>query len=55
MHTLAVDMTNAQAVDALVAGVRAQWGAITVLVNNAGIAGPTAAVADYPPARCDTQ
>jgi 2-dehydro-3-deoxy-L-rhamnonate dehydrogenase (NAD+) len=50
LQTLAVDVTDAQAVDALVAGVRAQWGTITVLINNAGIAGPSAAVADYPSA-----
>jgi 2-dehydro-3-deoxy-L-rhamnonate dehydrogenase (NAD+) len=49
-HTLAVDVTDAQAVDALVAAVRAQLGTVAVLVNNAGIAGPSTAVADYPPA-----
>ena len=49
LRTFAVDITDAQSVETLVARVRAQWGTITVLVNNAGIAGPSAAVTDYPP------
>ena len=47
-RTFAVDVTDTQSVETLVARVRAQWGTITVLVNNAGIAGPSAAVTDYP-------
>jgi 3-oxoacyl-[acyl-carrier protein] reductase len=47
--TLAVDVTDAQSVESLIASVRERWGTVTVLVNNAGIAGPSAAVADYPP------
>ena len=49
LRTFAVDVTDTQSVETLVARVRAQWGTITVLVNNAGIAGPSAAVTDYPP------
>ena len=49
LRMFAVDITDAQSVETLVARVRAQWGTITVLVNNAGIAGPSAAVTDYPP------
>ncbi|MFZ0385642.1 MAG: SDR family NAD(P)-dependent oxidoreductase [Solirubrobacteraceae bacterium] len=43
-----LDVTDPDSVANLVADVRERWGPVTVLVNNAGIAGPTAAVADYP-------
>jgi NAD(P)-dependent dehydrogenase (short-subunit alcohol dehydrogenase family) len=46
--TAAVDVTDVQSVAALIASVRDRWGPVAVLVNNAGIAGPTAAVQSYP-------
>ena len=44
-----VDVTDAGSAAALRDQVLRQWGRIDVLVNNAGIAGPTSPVADYPP------
>jgi 3-oxoacyl-[acyl-carrier protein] reductase len=43
-----VDVTDPDAAVAMAAAVTETFGRIDVLVNNAGIAGPTAAVADYP-------
>jgi 3-oxoacyl-[acyl-carrier protein] reductase len=43
-----LDVTDTASVDALVARVLADHGRIEVLVNNAGIAGPTAPVEEYP-------
>ena len=40
------DVANEPDVDAMFADLKARWGALDVLVNNAGIAGPTAAVED---------
>ena len=40
------DVSNAAQVDAMFAGLSARWGGLDVLVNNAGIAGPTAHVED---------
>jgi len=40
------DVSNEAQVDAMFAELSARWGALDVLVNNAGIAGPTAAVED---------
>jgi len=44
-----VDVTDASSTDAMREAVLGHWGRIDVLVNNAGIAGPTSPVADYPP------
>ena len=44
-----VDVTDAGSAAAMRDQVLRQWGRIDVLVNNAGIAGPTSPVADYPP------
>jgi 3-oxoacyl-[acyl-carrier protein] reductase len=43
------DVTDAGSAAAMRDQVLAHWGRLDVLVNNAGIAGPTAPVADYPP------
>jgi len=43
------DVTDAGSAAALRDQVLGHWGRIDVLVNNAGIAGPTSPVADYPP------
>jgi NAD(P)-dependent dehydrogenase (short-subunit alcohol dehydrogenase family) len=40
------DVSNEALVDAMFAELSARWGALDVLVNNAGIAGPTAPVED---------
>jgi 3-oxoacyl-[acyl-carrier protein] reductase len=44
-----VDIADAASVQALIERVLELFGRIDVLVNNAGIAGPTADVVDYPP------
>jgi len=44
-----VDVTDASSADAMREAVLGHWGRIDVLVNNAGSAGPTRPVADYPP------
>jgi NAD(P)-dependent dehydrogenase (short-subunit alcohol dehydrogenase family) len=44
------DVSNEAQVDAMFAELRARWGGLDVLVNNAGIAGPTAKVEDTDPA-----
>ncbi len=43
-----LDIADAAAVARLAEDVRQKLGGLDVLVNNAGVAGPTAAVADYP-------
>ena len=50
-ETLAVpvDVTDPASAAAMRDAVLARWGRIDVLVNNAGVAGPTAPVTDYPP------
>lgn len=40
------DVSSETQVDAMFVELKARWGALDVLVNNAGIAGPTAAVED---------
>jgi 2-dehydro-3-deoxy-L-rhamnonate dehydrogenase (NAD+) len=44
-----VDVTDVESVEAMAATVVDRLGGIDVLVNNAGIAGPTAPVVEYPP------
>ena len=44
-----LDVTDIESIDRLVASVLARHDRLDVLVNNAGIAGPTAPVAEYPP------
>src|SRR5262245_28830359 len=46
----AADVSQRAAVDGLVAGVRQAFGAIHVLVNNAGIALPSMSIVDVDPA-----
>jgi NAD(P)-dependent dehydrogenase (short-subunit alcohol dehydrogenase family) len=43
------DASDAAALEALVARIEAECGALHMLVNNAGIAGPSAPVGEYPP------
>ena len=45
----AVDVTDPGSVERLVSGVLAEQGSLDVLVNAAGVAGPTAPLVDYPP------
>jgi 2-dehydro-3-deoxy-L-rhamnonate dehydrogenase (NAD+) len=44
-----VDVTSPGSAASMRDAVLARWGRIDVLVNNAGIAGPTAPVTEYPP------
>jgi NAD(P)-dependent dehydrogenase (short-subunit alcohol dehydrogenase family) len=44
-----VDVTELRSAEAMADAVVARFGQIDVLVNNAGIAGPTAPVVEYPP------
>lgn len=46
LHAQVADASDPQAVDALAASLRDEFGRLDVLVNNAGIAGPTARVQD---------
>ena len=48
VHGVTVDVTDAAGVEAAVADTQAALGAIDVLVNNAGIAGPNAVTWEYP-------
>jgi 3-oxoacyl-[acyl-carrier protein] reductase len=47
--TVRVDVTEPESAEAMCAQVHGRWGRIDVLVNNAGIAGPTLPVTQYPP------
>lgn len=47
--TTQVDIASADQVDALFDEVQKNWGGLDVLVNNAGIAGPTAPVEEVDP------
>jgi NAD(P)-dependent dehydrogenase (short-subunit alcohol dehydrogenase family) len=49
MHAVAGDCSSASVVDAWFDERLAEWGGLDVLVNNAGIAGPTAYVEDVSP------
>jgi 3-oxoacyl-[acyl-carrier protein] reductase len=44
-----VDVTRPESAAAMCATVLGHWGRVDVLVNNAGVAGPSAPVAAYPP------
>jgi NAD(P)-dependent dehydrogenase (short-subunit alcohol dehydrogenase family) len=46
--TTQVDVTDADGVDAWLAGVAATWGRLDALANNAGINGPTTPLEHYP-------
>jgi 3-oxoacyl-[acyl-carrier protein] reductase len=48
VHGVTVDVTDPASVEAAAADTEAALGAIDVLVNNAGIAGPNAVTWDYP-------
>ena len=53
MHAATVDVANRDDVSAYFDDVIGQFGGLDLLVNNAGIAGPTAAVEDIDPADWD--
>ncbi|HSM35466.1 MAG TPA: SDR family oxidoreductase [Longimicrobiales bacterium] len=46
----AIDVTDADAIGALVADAEARWGPLDVLVNNASLLGPRAPLRDHDPA-----
>ena len=48
LQVLAVDVSDPDAVDAAAAETASRMGTIDILINSAGIAGPTHALADYP-------
>jgi NAD(P)-dependent dehydrogenase (short-subunit alcohol dehydrogenase family) len=50
LHAVVGDVADAADMQRWVAGVVDRWGGVDVLVNNAGVAGPTALVEDIDPA-----
>jgi NAD(P)-dependent dehydrogenase (short-subunit alcohol dehydrogenase family) len=50
IHGVAADVTHSDDIAGWVDGVVERWGGVDVLVNNAGVAGPTARVEDVDPA-----
>ncbi len=46
--TVEVDVTYLCTVEAMLAAVNERWGPVGVVINNAGIAGPSAPIAEYP-------
>jgi NAD(P)-dependent dehydrogenase (short-subunit alcohol dehydrogenase family) len=50
LHAVVADVADGESLAGWVDGIVGRWGGVDVLVNNAGIAGPTARVEDIDPA-----